>query len=331
MFSVWLLMMASGCTGNQSALNPKSLQAGRISNLWWLLFAVLSCIYVAVLLALLIATFRKSGQNPAPLLEPDQKSEKIMQTVVSSAVGVSVLILFIFLFGDLATGRALHELTEQSPFRIKVTGHQWWWEVQYEDPNPSRIVNDANEIHVPVGRTVVFNLQSTDVIHSFWAPNFHGKKDLIPGHPTKTWFRAERAGVFEGQCAEFCGAQHAHMRFLIIAQPEAEFQSWLESQRKPAASPANETEKTGQKVFLSGSCILCHSIDGTSARATVGPNLTHVGSRARLAAGTLPNEAKHLARWILDPQVAKPGVLMPQNTIDAASLATLVAYLESLK
>src|SRR5207248_1784087 len=147
------------------------------------------------------------------------------------------------------------------------------------------------------------------------APNFQGKKDLVPGHPTTLSFRAEREGTFFGQCAEFCGAQHAHMRFVVVSEAPGKYQDWLQSQRQAGASPNSEQQKRGQTVFLTNSCALCHTIAGTPARGTVGPNLTHLASRPKLAAGTLPNLPGHLAGWVLDPQKIKPGVRMPQNSL----------------
>jgi cytochrome c oxidase subunit 2 len=192
-------------------------------------------------------------------------------------------------------------------------------------------VTTANEIHVPVGRAVEFELTSVDVIHSFWAPNFHGKKDLVPGHPTTHWFKAERAGTFRGQCAEFCGMQHAHMRFVIVSEPPAEFNAWLDAQRQSAPAPQTDAQKRGQQVFLNSSCVLCHTVQGTPARGMVGPDLTHIAGRKMLAAGTMPNTEGHLGGWIIDPQQIKPGVRMPQNQLSAADLRALLDYLESLQ
>jgi cytochrome c oxidase subunit 2 len=327
---LWVAALA-GCTGNQSALNPAGDQARNIGGLWWLFFWVLAAIYLIVIALLLVVTFRKTSDQTVPILTPDPKTEKRLSRIVSSAVAITVLILFIFLICDFSTGRAMHASPDPQPLQIKIIGHQWWWEVKYQDPTPSQIVTDANEIHLPVGKTVQFELESPDVIHSFWAPNFHGKKDLIPGHPTISHFRAERPGTFHGQCAEFCGAQHAHMRFTVIAQSQADFQSWLESARKSAPEPATDAQKKGQAVFLNSTCILCHTISGTPARGTIGPNLTHIASRSTLAADSVPNGRGQLAGWIVDPHGIKPGVRMPQNPLDPASLQALLEYLESLK
>jgi cytochrome c oxidase subunit 2 len=220
---------------------------------------------------------------------------------------------------------------DPNPLLLKVTARQWWWEVQYEEGGPSEFVTDANEIHLPVGRTVAIDLHSPDVIHSFWVPNLHGKRDMIPGHPTRIFLRADEPGTYWGQCAEFCGYEHAKMRFAVIVEPPDQFKSWLEAQRKPAAPPQSDSERRGQQVFLGTTCIMCHTIQGTPARGTVGPNLTHIASRTRLAAGTLPNTRGHLAGWVADPQRIKPGVRMPMNPLSPEELRTLLDYLESLK
>jgi cytochrome c oxidase subunit 2 len=326
------IMALTGCSGMQSALNPAGAQAGRISGLWWLFFFVLTSVYVLVLIFTIAVFFRRhrSSLPLAPEL-PHPPRERRAQTIVGSAVGVTVIILFVFLFAEFATGHSLQEQPEPGALQIKVTGRQWWWEVQYQDPTPSRMVTTANEIHVPVGRSVQFQLQSPDVIHSFWAPNFHGKKDLIPGHPTTLTFKATTPGTFRGQCAEYCGFQHAHMRFVIVAESTNDFQTWLEQQRQPGREPGDETEKKGKEVFMSASCVMCHTIQGTPARATVGPDLTHLGSRPFLGAGTIPNNLGHLGGWVLDPQSIKPGVHMPQNNLSPGDLRALIAYLESLK
>jgi cytochrome c oxidase subunit 2 len=203
--------------------------------------------------------------------------------------------------------------------------------VQYQDATPSNIVTTANEMHVPVGRTIHFELQAADVIHSFWVPNLHGKTDLIPGHTTHTFIRADAPGEYWGQCAEFCGFQHANMRFVLIAEPEEDFQRWLAAQRQPAAEPATESQKKGQQVFLTRTCVMCHTITGTPAASKVGPDLTHIGSRPRIGAGTLPNTRGNLAGWVSDPHGVKPGVRMPPNPLEPDELRALLDYLESLK
>ena len=179
--------------------------------------------------------------------------------------------------------------------------------------------------------TSVQILQSSDVIHSFWVPNMEGKKDLIPGHPTVQYFRADRPGKFRGQCAEFCGHQHAHMRLEFVAESPQDFDAWIASARQNAPSPSTESQHRGQEVFVSNQCVMCHNIEGTQARAALGPDLTHLASRELLAAGALPNTRENLTAWITNPQDIKPGVRMPANPLAADDLNALVDYLQSLK
>jgi cytochrome c oxidase subunit II len=229
------------------------------------------------------------------------------------------------------TDRALAALPLKDGVVIQVTAHQWWWEIVYDDNEPSRVFRTANEIHVPVGRPVVLKLKSDDVIHSFWVPNLHGKKDLVPGHEWTLTFRADEPGVYRGQCAEFCGHQHAKMAFFVVAQEPAEYEKWAEAQRQPAKEPSNDAQKRGQEVFLSSPCIMCHTIEGTLAQARMAPDLTHLASRSTIAAGALPNTRGNLGGWVLDPHSSKPGVAMPPTALSAADLQALLAYLESLQ
>jgi cytochrome c oxidase subunit 2 len=174
-------------------------------------------------------------------------------------------------------------------------------------------------------------MTSRDVIHSFWAPNLSGKKDLIPGKATETWFQADTPGVYRAQCAEFCGHQHAKMALFVVAEPMDRFLAWLESQRHAATPPSDSTAKKGEQVFMAGSCALCHQISGTPAAAHLGPDLTHLASRLTIAAGTLPNTRDYRAGWIIDPQAIKPGTLMPATQLTPDELTALLAYLETLK
>jgi cytochrome c oxidase subunit 2 len=319
----------------QSALDPAGVQAHSISKLWWGFFWVTAVVYVLVIVFMFAAISRRrrgrSDPSEPPIVSPDRMSERRMTFTVGSATGLTVVIMFVLLICDFVTGRSIHGASDPNPVEITITGHQWWWEVEYERASPSANVRTANEIHIPVGRTVRFELASHDVIHSFWAPNFHGKKDLIPGHPTDLWLKAERAGTFRGQCAEFCGHQHAHMRFVIVAEPERDFQNWLNAQAKEAAAPLTPSQMRGQQVFNSNTCMMCHTISGPGARATVGPDLTHIASRPMIGAATLVNTRDQLSQWIVDPQHIKPGVIMPQNQLSNDDLNALLDYLENLK
>jgi cytochrome c oxidase subunit 2 len=203
--------------------------------------------------------------------------------------------------------------------------------VQYPDSIAHNTVITANEVHIPVGRPVVMELSSLDVIHSIWVPSLTGKKDLIPGYTRSLWFRADTPGVYRGQCAEFCGLEHAKMGMLVIAQTEGDFDAWIAAQRATAATPSDSTAQHGKTVFEGTTCVMCHAISGTIAGATTGPNLTHIASRQTIAAGTLRNTNANLYSWISDPQRIKPGTLMPATELNPADLQALVAYLRQLK
>jgi cytochrome c oxidase subunit 2 len=332
--SAGVLIALFACAGFQSALDPKGPKAEAISRLNWFLVVVSTLVYVIVIGALFYAlgraTTRRVDFAADDAEEPERERGRLRW--VASAVGASGLILVLFLFVDVSTARSISRVGGLRPLRIDVVGHQWWWEVKYPDlGDPHNTVETANEIHVPVGRPVFIKMTSDDVIHSFWAPNLDGKKDLIPGHETRTWFRADSAGVYRGQCAEFCGHQHAKMAFFIVAEPRIQFEHWLESQRSSASTPTDSLAQAGERVFLSGTCAMCHTVSGTGAGSKVGPDLTHLASRRTIAAGTLPNNTGNLAGWILDPQQIKPGVKMPPNQLDPESLQALLAYLGTLK
>ena len=251
---------------------------------------------------------------------------------VGAALAVTTITLFGLLVASLLTGAQVAALpTPPEAITIQVIGRQWWWEIRYPHNQPDQIVTTANEIHVPVGVPVVIETTSVDVIHSFWVPNLHGKRDVLPGRVNTFWLQADRAGTYRGQCAEFCGLQHAHMAFYVIAEPRDQFERWLQAQRAPATDPETDGQRRGQQVFLASSCVLCHTIRGTPAGARNGPDLTHIASRSFIGAGTVPNTRGHLAGWILDPHGIKPGVRMPPNPLPPGDLHTVVEYLESLR
>jgi cytochrome c oxidase subunit 2 len=303
-------------------------QAALIESLWWLLFAVCTAVFVVVIGLFLWAAVRAARR---PRAEHDAATERRLATGVGDAVGVTVAILLFLLVASLRTGRALSALGAEHPLEIEVTGHQWWWEIRYPAATPADDVLTANEIHVPVGRPVHLSTTSQDVIHSFWAPSLHGKKDLIPGRTTTTTIRVDRPGVYRGQCAEFCGLQHAHMGFLVVAEPPASFDAWLAAQRNVAAPPADPASARGQAIFLEGSCVVCHTVRGTPAAGRLAPDLTHLASRRTIAALTLPNTPGNLAGWILDPQHVKPGTQMPPTALRAEQVQPLLAYLDGLR
>ena len=218
-----------------------------------------------------------------------------------------------------------------APGSSAVTGHQWWWEFEYEDSQPSRRVLTANEIHLPVGRAVVVKVTSRDVIHSFWLPNLQGKRDLIPGMTTAMWLQADHVGRFRGQCAEFCGLQHAHMAFDAVVESDADFERWLDGQRAPSVPPAEAPASRGLEIFTTQRCGRCHSVRGTEAAGQAAPDLTHLASRLSVAAGTLPNSPAHRRECVRDPQAVKPGTQMPATPFSPTDMTALIAYLDTLR
>jgi cytochrome c oxidase subunit 2 len=239
--------------------------------------------------------------------------------------------LIALLFASVVTGRAIGSLRSPDALAIQITGYQWWWSVEYLNDDPSLRVTSANELHLPVGRPIAITLKSSDVIHSFWVPTLHGKTDLVPGRDNTTWLRVDRPGIFRGQCAEFCGVQHAHMALTVIAEPSGDFEEWLAAQRRPAAPPSTPEQSRGLEVVERGPCALCHTIQGTSAGARTAPDLTHFATRSTIAAGTAPNTRGYLGGWIADPQHLKPGNRMPATALSSADLQAVIAYLETLR
>ena len=322
-------------SGVQSVLNPAGPQAGRISRLWWLMLYVCTAVFIVVMAAVSVAAYRARKRqehlSETSHIVPETGAEQRMARVVIAAILATGVILFVFLVASFRTGRATYTLADPSSVVIKVKGHQWWWEFEYEDQTASNTFRTANEIHIPVGRPVELKITSSDVIHSFWVPNLDGKKDLLPGHENIIWLRADREGEFWGQCAEFCGYQHAHMRLVVIAESADKFNAWLASQRSPAPPPADDAQGRGQQVFLNSPCIMCHTIRGTDANGSVAPDLTHLASRKSIAAGTLPLTRGHLAGWITNSQEIKPGNRMPPVPLSPDDLQALLSYLESLK
>jgi cytochrome c oxidase subunit 2 len=328
------VLLLAGCGGIQSALDPAGPGAARIGSIWWLMLIVCAAVYVAVMAMLLWAIARRRRRGPesmAAALVPEPQRERRLGQVVGVGVALTSAILVVFVLASFQVGRALTAHPAAPAVRIAITAQRWWWDVRYQDAVPSNSFATANEIHIPVGRPVELTLRSVDVIHSFWVPNLHGKKDLIPGQINTLYIQADRPGVFRGQCAEFCGLQHANMALYVVAEPEEEFARGQKQQRQPAPEPATDARRRGHDVFMASSCVLCHAISGTPAGGVTGPNLTHVASRLSLAAGTLPNTRAYLTSWVIDPQRHKPGNNMPPNLLRADDLQALLSYLETLR
>jgi cytochrome c oxidase subunit II len=304
---------------NHAVLSPAGPLSAEIAQLFWVFVGVAAVVYLVVIAFLLAALRRRNEANTRTAVR-----------VVSVAVGITSIVLLGLGVSDFFAQRVIAAMP-QDPLRVRVTAHQWWWEIEYADGQPSRRVRTANELHVPTGRPVELELTADDVIHSFWVPSLQGKKDLLPGYTTRLDFIASRAGVYEGQCAEFCGFQHAHMAIDVIALAPDEYSRWYEAQLASPPEPTNPAAHHGREVFMGSSCVMCHNIQGTDASGSVGPDLTHVASRRRLAAGTLPNTPSNLAGWIRDPQGVKPGTHMPATQLSGEDLAALTSYLSELR
>jgi cytochrome c oxidase subunit 2 len=300
--------------------------ADRIAALGWFLIGLTLFVYVLVMAALAWAIVRRRRDT-----DDSSETEFKLTRVVTLAVALTVVTLVGLAVTSFVAGRGLNSPSGPGAITVDVIGHQWWWEFQYRDVTPAEFVTSPNELHIPVGVPIVLKVQSRDVIHSFWVAALHGKRDLIPGQITNFWIQADRPGVFRGQCAEFCGHQHAKMAFVVVAEPMQKFKQWIEHQRQAAAEPADDLQMRGREVFLQTTCVMCHTIRGTSAGSRLGPELTHVASRMTLAAGTLPNTRGHLAGWVLDAQAIKPGNRMPANPLSPDDLEAVLAYLRSLR
>jgi len=324
---------ASVVPGAHDALLTAGPQAARIGELWNLTVFICTAVFCAVLLGLVFALWRsgRTHDDGPPDLSSVGRHERGPFLGVVWSVGVSIALLLVLVVASVVTDRALARASLDNAVNIDVTGHQWWWELGYRGESPSDNFNAVNELHVPVGRPVVLRLMADDVIHSLWVPSLAGKKDLIPGRTATMSFRADRPGRYRGQCAEFCGFQHAFMAFEVIADPPAQYDAWAAAQRQAAPEPADATARRGRDVFLGSACIMCHAIEGTIAGARKGPDLSHVGGRSTIAAGTLPNRPAELARWIANPHDFKPGVNMPATSLSSDDMNALVSYLGSLK
>jgi cytochrome c oxidase subunit II len=317
---------AIGCSGIQAPLNPAGPSARSIAWLTWTFFGVCGIVYVAVLIALAAATLRRRRDD-----DDSPGATRRLETMVGAATAATVVTLVVLTISSIVAGRGLTTPSGAGAVVIDAIGHQWWWEFTYQDVSPGDWVTSPNELHLPAGVPVVIRALSRDVIHSFWVPNLQGKRDLIPGILTYLWLQADRPGEYRGQCAEFCGAQHAHMAFPVVVHPAGEFQQWLRQQRQSAVLPASAEAARGHDVFMSSTCRTCHTIRGTDAGSRVGPDLTHVASRRTIAAGTLPNNRDSLTTWIRNSQLVKPGNRMPPQPLNDADLRAVVAYVEGLR
>jgi cytochrome c oxidase subunit 2 len=321
----------SGCRHWQSAANDAGAEAERIWSLTLTFTIVLGLIWLAVMVAVAII-IRHRRRPPFSLHDArlDGAGHRRNSWIVGSLLAATVATVAILTVLSFMAQRPLFAGRAQTA-GIRLIGHQWWWEVRYDGATPSEMFTTANEIHIPVGTPIRLSLESADVIHSFWVPSLAGKQDLIPGHNNSIELLAQRPGVYRGQCAEFCGLQHAHMGLLIVADAPDAFEKWQGAQRAAASQPQENDRAKGAQVFVSKPCALCHTIRGTPAGGKFGPDLTHVGTRAYIGADVLPLTPGSLAAWIADPHGVKPGVKMPPVHLGADELNAVTAYLIGLK
>jgi cytochrome c oxidase subunit II len=313
--------LATGCSGQQSILAPASPQAERISDLSWLLFVGGTLVLTLVLLLLGAALFASRLRRWIA-----NESFVIWGGVVFPSVTLTVLLVH-----ALRTTAALPP-AEPPALVVQVIGEQWWWRVRYPSAEDRAGFETANEIHLPADVPIELELTTADVIHSFWVPRLAGKLDMIPGRTNRLRLRAGAQGVYRGQCAEYCGGAHASMAVHVVVESAEEFAAWSARQSEPAVEPTEELLVRGRTTFLAGGCGACHTVRGTPAAGTLGPDLTHVGGRLTLAAGLLPNHVGTLTGWIASSQHLKPGNRMPSfNLFRGAELRATAAYLETLK
>jgi cytochrome c oxidase subunit II len=323
-------LLFAGCGRTQNSLAPESHQSRDIASLfWWMMGG--AWIGLAVVVGLLLWSWRRRNRRGfgADTTGP-KPGEKVGWGVVLGAgiVGPIVVLATLFVIADIFVIR-----TTQAPAKsatrltVRVIGHDWWWEVRY----PGTQAVTANEMHIPVRTPVRVEVQTADVIHSFWVPQLNRKIDAIPDRTNVEELYADAVGTYRGQCAEFCGLQHAHMGVYVVAEPADAFRRWLAAQEEPAARPSGSLAASGEHVFMQGSCSSCHALRGTSASGFVGPDLTHVASRTTLGALTIPNDREALAAWILDSQHVKPGNQMPAVPLTGSQLNTILAYLDGLR
>jgi cytochrome c oxidase subunit 2 len=326
------LLLLSACSGVQSALDPAADQARDIMSVFELMMWVCGIMYLLVLGFLAWALWRGRrrlalmGDAPEALAADRATSRALAGWTGLILVGLTILITASFL-----VDRRLVQAGPQ-PLQVKITGAQWWWKVEYIDPlNPNHRLTDANQLHLPLNRPVDIELNAADVIHSFWVPNLHGKEDLIPGRTNHIIITPRRTGYFRGQCAEFCGLQHAKMAIDANVQRPQDFNAWWAQSLTPARPPSTPLQATGKQLFETRACGLCHNIAGSEAHGQVAPDLTHLASRMSLASGTLPYNRSNLAGWIANPQQFKPGSNMPAVPLKPEELNAIVDYLDSLK
>lgn len=305
------------------ALDPAGPHAGAVATLTWVLFAMGVLVLLAVLVALGLALF-----GP-PRWRRRLGGERL---VWIGGLGFPVVVLTALLVYGLSLTSGLSRPSGPGELTIRVTGEMWWWRVAYLDEQGRELFQDANEVRIPAGRPVTFELESADVVHSFWVPQLAGKLDMVPGRRNILRLQADAPGIYGGQCAEYCGGPHALMGLVVEAVPAEAFDAWMATAAAPAPAPADALRQRGRDVFAASGCGACHTVRGTEANGLAGPDLTRVGARRTLGAGILPNNRGTLAGWVADSQAIKPGNRMPAyEVLSGEELQAVSAYLEGLR
>jgi cytochrome c oxidase subunit 2 len=321
------LALAACAGGVTSPLMPAATNAKAIYDLFLVVYAISALVFVVVAAALLYAAVRFSRNKDKalpPQIEGNVRLE-IAWTVLPAVVLVAVFVFSLQTLFAITRERPAAGQTD-SAVHVRVIGHRWWWEFVY----PGLNITTANDLHVPAGVDLEFDVESVDVVHSFWVPQLAGQKDATPGHVNPLSLRILQTGVYQGECVEYCGTEHALMRLQVIAETPDQFQSWVQNQQAgPAALSGAAAD--GEKVFMAFPCIGCHTVNGTAAKGLVGPNLTHFASRQVFAGAVLTNTPENVARWLADPQAVKPGNLMPNLHVPPEQISLLTAYFEALK
>lgn len=324
--------LAWGCATSQprSVLDAAGPAARRLENLGWPVLVGFLVTSAVMWLLLVWVARRRTGSlaEHAPIEARGGGRWLLVGGLAIPAIAFAeAYFATVYTMGTFPMG---HE--PEGPAQIRVVGRQWWWEVHYRIGGLTERFVTANEIHVPAGRPIDVELESRDVIHSFWVPRLHGKVDLIPGLVNRIRIQADRPGTYEGACAEFCGPQHARMRFVVIADSPEDFRRWLEHQREPAPAPATAAALRGRRLFEGAACATCHTVRGTDAKGTVGPDLTHLASRRTIAGASLTRDVATLHAWVANAQSLKPGARMPNVTqFTGGELGDVVTFLEGLE
>jgi cytochrome c oxidase subunit 2 len=316
-------ILLTGCESPQTTLSPTTQFADEIQFLLKLTFWSGVGVFVIVEAVLVWVIFRYRARRAAAGLPPQIHGNTPVEIVWTIIPAVLLAIVAAYTTPIIFSTQAP---PPKDALPVKVIGHQWWWEFQY----PTLGVTTANEVHMPVNQTVTFDLESADVMHSFWLPRLGGKRDVIPNHVNNLWWTPTEIGTTPGQCAQFCGTSHANMRMIAVVQSKEDFDKWVADQKAPPAQPAGGDAAEGKTIFSRSACIGCHTIEGVS-QGKIGPDLTHVASRTIIASGILKNTPEDMARWLQDPPAEKPGSLMPNLHLSDTDVKALVAYLESLK